>query len=78
MKKRTVLQVYAIPFFLTDGGYSLLWDETYLYSQCPAVPIWVAQYNSSCDYPDAKIWQYTDKGNVAGVNVNCNYMLGVL
>lgn len=60
------------------GGYSLLWDETYLYSQCPAVPIWVAQYNSSCNYPDAKIWQYTDKGNVAGVNVDCNYMLGVL
>ena len=29
------------------GGYSLLWDETYLYSQCPSVPVFVAQYNGS-------------------------------
>lgn len=60
------------------GGYSLLWDETYLYSQCPSVPVWVAQYNSTCDYPGAVIWQYTDSETVAGTTVDGNYMLGVL
>lgn len=54
------------------GGYSLLWDETYLYSQCPSVPVWCAQYNSQCDYPNAQIWQYTDSGVVAGLAVDCN------
>ena len=34
------------------SGYSLLWDETYMYSQVPWVPIWCAQYNSECDYPE--------------------------
>lgn len=54
------------------GGYSLLWDETYLYSQCPSVPVWCAQYNSQCDYPNVHIWQYTDSGVVAGLAVDCN------
>lgn len=60
------------------GGYSLLWDETYLYSQCPSVPIFVAQYNSSCDYPNATIWQYSDSAMVAGVSVDGDQILGVL
>ena len=60
------------------GGYSLLWDETYLYSQCPSVPVFVAQYNSSCDYPNAVIWQYSDSVDVAGVNVDGDQFLGVL
>lgn len=53
------------------SGYSLLWDETYMYSQVPWVPLWVAQYNSTCDYPDPYIWQYTDHGNV------CDYAMDV-
>lgn len=60
------------------GGYSLLWDETYLYSQCPSVPVFVAQYNSSCDYPNATIWQYADNTTVAGVSVDGDQFLGVL
>lgn len=56
------------------SGYSLLWDETYCYSQMPWVPTWVAQYNTSCDYPNAKIWQYSESGNVAGATVDVNYM----
>lgn len=56
------------------GGYSLLWDETFLYSQCPSVPVWCAQYAGQCDYPGVKIWQYTDRGTVAGVEVDCNVM----
>ena len=60
------------------GGYSLLWDETYLYSQCPSVPVFVAQYNSSCDYPNATIWQYADNATVAGVSVDGDQFLGVL
>ena len=60
------------------GGYSLLWDETYLYSQCPSVPVFVAQYNSTCDYPNATIWQYSDSAMVAGVSVDGDQILGVL
>lgn len=56
------------------SGYSLLWDETYMYSQCPSVPVWCAQYDRACDYPNVKIWQYTDRGIVAGVEVDCNVM----
>lgn len=54
------------------GGYSLLYDETYLYSQCPSVPVWCAQYDSQCDYPNVAMWQYTDSGLVAGTQVDCN------
>ena len=57
------------------SGYSLLWDETYAYSQMPSVLVWCAQYGSAqCDYPNAKIWQYTDSGLVAGLEVDCNIM----
>lgn len=57
------------------SGYSLLWDETYAYSQMPSVPVWCAQYGSNeCDYPNVKIWQYSDNGLVAGLAVDVNYM----
>lgn len=50
------------------SGYSLLWDETYMYSQVPWVRLWCAQYNSTCDYPKESLsmWQYTDQGDVCG------------
>lgn len=57
------------------SGYSLLWDETYAYSQMPSVPVWCAQYGSNeCDYPNVKMWQYSDDGLVAGLAVDVNYM----
>ena len=57
------------------SGYSLLWDETYAYSQMPSVPVWCAQYGATeCDYPDVKIWQYSDNGLVAGLPIDVNYM----
>ena len=57
------------------SGYSLLWGETYVYSQMKSVPVWCAQYGESkCDYPNAKIWQYSDCGIVAGLEVDVNYM----
>lgn len=56
------------------SGYSLLWDETYAYTQMPSVPVWCAQYGQQCDYPDVKIWQYSDCGIVAGKEVDVNYM----
>ena len=57
------------------SGYSLLWDETYAYSQMPSVPVWCAQYGSNeCDYPNVKMWQYSDSGYVAGLAVDVNYM----
>lgn len=57
------------------SGYSLLWAETFAYSQMPSVPVWCAQYLSNeCDYPNVKIWQYSDRGIVAGLEVDVNYM----
>lgn len=56
------------------SGYSLLWDETYAYSQMPSVPVWCAQYDSQCDYPNVKIWQYSYSGIVADKEVDVNYM----
>lgn len=56
------------------SGYSLLWDETYMYSQVPWVPLWVAQYNSECDYPKESvyIWQHSDHGDVCGNEMDVN------
>lgn len=54
------------------GSYSLLWDNTYLYNRVPWVPVWVAQYSNSCDYPNYYGWQYTDNGSVAGYQVDMN------
>lgn len=57
------------------SGYSLLWDETFAYSQMPWVPIWVAQYNKTCDYPNPYYWQYSESGTVAGATVDVNYKI---
>ena len=57
------------------SGYSLLWDETYMYSQVPWVPIWVAQYNSTCDYPNPYMWQYSDRGDVCGNEMDVSDIL---
>lgn len=57
------------------SGYSLLWDETYMYSQVPWVPIWVAQYNSTCDYPNPYMWQYSDRGDVCGHEMDVSEVL---
>lgn len=54
------------------GSYSLLWDNTYLYSRLPWVPVWVAQYANSCDYPNYYGWQYTESAQIAGYHVDCN------
>lgn len=58
------------------SGYSLLWDETYMYSQAPWVPIWCAQYNSTCDYPKESLymWQHSDQGDVCGNKMDVNYI----
>ena len=38
---------------------------------------WVAQWNNTCDIPDASVWQYTSKGSVPGIigNVDLDYAL---
>ena len=56
------------------SGYSLLWDETKLYTQVPWVPLWVAQYNNECDYPEESVymWQYTDRENVCGYEMDAS------
>ena len=55
------------------SGYSLLWDETYAYSQMPSVPVWCAQYNSQCDYDGAAIWQCTDSHFINDAQFDKNY-----
>ena len=41
-----------------------------------AYPMWIAQYYSVCQYSNAAIWQYTDKGTVPGIGVyvDMNYL----
>lgn len=38
---------------------------------------WVAQWNTTCDVPDAAVWQYTSKGSVPGIigDVDLDYAL---
>ena len=45
-----------------------------MYSQVPWVPLWVAQYNSECDYPKESvyIWQKSDHGDVCGNEMDVN------
>ena len=41
--------------------------------------VWVAQYNSTCDYKDKYVmWQYSSNGRVNGAsgNVDMNYWYG--
>lgn len=53
-------------------------EEKILYDQlADYVPLWVAQYNSQCDFQDPRvqIWQYTDKflGNELDANVTVDF-----
>jgi GH25 family lysozyme M1 (1,4-beta-N-acetylmuramidase) len=51
--------VYGNLFMLTKG--SLSYDKKY--------PVWVAQYNSKCEYEgEYKGWQYTSDGHVDGID----------
>ena len=57
---------------------SLNWFDTKLNMAELPYKIWVAQYNSKCDYKgDYLFWQYTSKGEVSGikgvVDLNKNY-----
>ncbi|PWM79017.1 MAG: glycosyl hydrolase family 25 [Phascolarctobacterium sp.] len=37
------------------------------------VPYWCAQWGSSCDWPNAKMWQHTDHLNIGGTNFDGNF-----
>lgn len=50
------------------SSYDILWNYTHLYTQCPWVKTWVAQYANECDYPNPTLWQYTD--NYYGVDAS--------
>lgn len=51
---------------------SLNWWENYLKDGLERFTKWVAQYYRVCEYTGSNldIWQYTDKGNVPGINGN--------
>jgi len=53
------------------GNYNAL---TYTYLNSPIIkkyPIWVAQYNTTCDYAGNYVmWQYTSSGKIPGINGN--------
>lgn len=42
---------------------SLSWLETIL-RPAPECPVWCAQWGEKCDYPDATMWQYTDRYDI--------------
>ena len=70
------LKNYGIDKVGIYSGYSLLWDETYLYSRHSEIPIWCAQYGSrQCDYPNAEIWQYSSDEIINGVNCDTKITL---
>lgn len=60
------------------ASLSTLTDTINVNALADYVPYWVAQYNSTCDfkdyYPNNKLqgWQYTDNGNIAGMQVDLN------
>lgn len=59
---------------LNEAGYScgiyanLDWLQSKINTKALAdyVPYWVAQWASKCDWPHAKMWQYTDKVPING------------
>lgn len=62
------------------GSYDMFMNGMNIDSLPNYVPLWVAQYSSrndlQLDKPNAnvKIWQYSESGNVDGVNVDENVM----
>lgn len=69
---------------LLSDGYkvgvyaNLHWWQTYL-GDIVKYPRWIAQYNTTCDYPGKYIgWQYTSKGSINGIagNVDLNNWYG--
>ena len=58
--------LYGNLYMLTDG--SLSFEHNY--------PVWVAQYNDTCQYDKEYIgWQYTSDGSIPGIEgrVDLNY-----
>lgn len=47
------------------ASYDWLTNKIYV-DQLGGCAIWVAQYNATCDYEHADIWQYTDSLNIGG------------
>lgn len=66
---------------LNAAGYScgiyasLDWLENKIQTQRLAnyVPYWVAQWGGHCDWPNAKMWQYTDKLVIGSHEYDGNY-----
>lgn len=52
---------------------STSWLNTKLDMTKLQVPVWVAQYNSTCTYRGEYVaWQFTSKANIKGVRGNCD------
>ena len=47
------------------ANYDWLTNKIYV-DQLGGCAIWAAQYNATCDYEHADIWQYTDSLNIGG------------
>ena len=75
----------ALAYKIKEFGYkpmiytNLYWaTEHYDLEQIMNYPLWYAQYNNEADFPYLyKLWQYTDSGEVAGIDVptDLNIML---
>lgn len=51
------------------------WLNNVLYMDQLDVAVWAAQYNSTCDYGEADIWQYTDSLEIDGKYFDGNISL---
>ena len=51
------------------------WLTNVLYMDQLDVAVWAAQYNSTCDYDEADIWQYTDSLEIDGKYFDGNVSL---
>ncbi len=78
-----ILSLMANTFCATleaEGYYPMVYANTKWYTDRLG-PIffdkWVAQWNGSCDIPDASIWQYSSTGSIPGIkgNVDLDYAL---
>lgn len=79
--KVTTAMCSAFIVELNKAGYScgiyanLDWLENKIDTEQLAdyVPYWCAQWGSRCDWPNAKMWQYTDSLYIAGNTFDGNY-----
>ena len=69
-------QLWSAGYIKTGLYANLDWLVNCLYpEQLGGCAIWCAQYNNTCDYPGANIWQYTQSEYIEGKQFDANLIL---